>query len=155
MEKNVRAANELKKFTNAWDKNKIESDLAQKKNRMEIQPATSAKFCWILQENSSKSKEVIIAILSRLTLTHTRYLAHNVSWGKTLIARPLTAVTDDSDTENLTALTIIHLLLGKENANAPFMPFSEHCNVLKKFFNAAQSYAGVIWKRWIREYLPH
>ena len=44
-------------------------------------------------------------------------------------ARPLTAVSDDP--EDLTALTPNHFLLVRENASAPFMPFSERNHVQK------------------------
>ena len=65
-------------------------------------------------------------------------------------ARPLTAVSDDP--EDLTALTPNHFLLGRENANAPFMPSSERYHDLRKSFKTAQAYAEMIWKRWTREY---
>ena len=42
---------------------------------------------------------------------------------QTLNARPLTAVSDDP--EDLTALTPIYFLLGRENASSPFMPSNE------------------------------
>ena len=71
---------------------------------------------------------------------------------KTLNARPLTAVGDD--TEDLTALTPNHFLLGRENASAPFMPSGERYHNLRKSFKTAQAYADMIWKRWTREYLP-
>ena len=34
------------------------------------------------------------------------------------------------------------------------MPSSERCHDLQKSFKTAQAYAGMIWKRWTREYLP-
>ena len=71
---------------------------------------------------------------------------------QTLNARPLTAVSDDP--EDLTALTPNHFSLGRENASAPFMPFSERYHDLGKSFKTAQAYADMIWKRWTREYLP-
>ena len=71
---------------------------------------------------------------------------------QTLNARPLTAVSDDS--EDLTALTPNHFLLDRESASAPFMPCSERYYDLRKSFKTAQAYADMIWKRWTREYLP-
>ena len=56
--------------------------------------------------------------------------------------------------QDLTALTPNHFLLGRENANAPFMPSSERYHDLRKSFKTAQAYADMIWKRWTREYLP-
>ena len=56
----------------------------------------------------------------------------------------MTAVSDDS--EDLTALTQNHFLLGRENANAPFMPSSEHYYNLKNSFKMIQAYADMIWK---------
>ena len=83
----------------------------------------------------------------------TRYSApQRVLWKKTLNARPLTAVSDDP--EDLTALTPNEFLLGRENASAPFMPFSERYNDLKKSFKTAQAYDDMIWKKWTRESLP-
>ena len=72
---------------------------------------------------------------------------------QTLNARPLTAVIDDP--EDLTALTPINFLPGRQNASESFMPFSERYHDLRKAFKTAQAYANMIWKRWTREYLTH
>ena len=69
---------------------------------------------------------------------------------QTLNARPLTAVSDYP--EDLTILTPNHFLLGRENANASFMPSRSYLD-LRKSFKTAQAYGNMIWKRWTREYL--
>ena len=60
---------------------------------------------------------------------------------QTLNARPLTAISDDP--EDLTAHTPNHFLLGQENASAPFMPFTNRYQDLKKPFKQAQAHADM------------
>ena len=119
----VGAANELKAFMNEWDKAKIESDLAQKKNVWKFNPPGVAHFGGIWERLVQSCKKFMIAILDNRSLTDKVLSTTMCLVEQTLNARPLTAVSDDP--EDLTALIINHFLLGQENANAPFMPSSE------------------------------
>ena len=148
----VGSANELKAFMNEWDKAMIESDSAQKKIVWKIIPPGAPHFGGIWEILDQSCNEVMIAILDNRSLTDEVLRTTMCLVEQTLNARPLKAVSDDP--EDLTALTPNHLLLGRENLRAPFMPSSERYNDLRKSFKTAQAYADMIWKRWNREYLP-
>ena len=119
----VGAANELKPFMNEWDKAKIESDLAQKKIVWKFNPPGAPHFDGIWERLAQSFKKVMIAILDNRSLTDEVLSTTMCLAEQTLSARPLTAVSDDS--EDLTALTTNHFLLGQESASAPFMLSSE------------------------------
>ena len=119
----VGAANELKAFMNEWDKDKIESDLAQKKIVWKFNPPGAPHFGGIWERLVQSCKKVMIAILDKRSLSDEVLSTTMCLVEQTLNARPLTAVKDDP--EDLTALTPNHFLLGRENANAPFMSSSK------------------------------
>ena len=136
---------------NERGKDKIESDLAQKKIVWKFNPPGAPHFGGIW-ERLVQSFKVMIAILDNRSLTDEVLSTTMCLVEQTLNARPMTALSDDP--EDLTALTPNHLLLGQENASAPFMPSSERYHDLRKSFKTAQAHADMIWKRWTREYLP-
>ena len=143
----VGAAGELKAFMDAWEKAKIESNLAQKKDRLKIQHTWIATLWWNLAETSSKLQECLDCNLEKQCLNEKVLSTTMCLVEQTLNARPLTAVSNDPN--DLTALTPNHLLLGRESGCAPFLPSAEHYHD----FKTAQSYANKIWKRWTREQL--
>ena len=132
---------------NEWGKDKIESDLAQKKIVWKFNPPGAPHFGGIW-ERLVQSFKVMIAILDNRSLTDEVLSTTMCLVEQTLNARPMTALSDDP--EDLTALTPNHLLLGQENASAPFMPSSERYHDLRKSFKTAQAHADMIWKRWTR-----
>ena len=117
---------------NGWDKDKIESDLAQKKIVWKFNPPGAPHFGGIWERLVQNCKKVTIAILDNRSLTDEVLSATMCLVEQTLNARPLTAVSEDP--EHLTALTPNHFLLGRENASAPFMPSSERYHDLRKSF---------------------
>ena len=148
----VGAANELKSFMNELDKAKRESDLDQKKIVWKFNQPGAPHFGGIRERLVQCCKKDMIAFLDNRSpsdevLSTTMSLVE-----QTLIARPLTAVSDDS--EDLTALKPNHFLLGREKVSAPFVPSSERYHDLRKICKTLQSYADMIWKRWTRKYLP-
>ena len=148
----VGEANELKTFMKKLDKSKIESDLAQKKVVWKFNLPGAPHFGGIWERLVQLGEKVMIAILENRSLTDEVLSTTMCLLEQTLNARPLTAVIDDP--EDLTALTPIHFLLGRENAIAPFMPSNERYHDLRKSFKTAQAYTDMIWKRWTREHLP-
>ena len=101
----VGVANELKSFMKEWNKDKIESDLAQKKIVWKFNP----HFGGIWERLVQSCKKVMIAILDNRSLTDEVLSTTMCLVEQTLNARPLTAVSDDP--EDLTALTPNHFLL--------------------------------------------
>ena len=148
----VGAANELKAFMNEWEKAKIERDVSRKKIVWKFNSPGAPHFGGIWERPVQSCKKVMIAILDNRSFNDEVLITTMCLVEQTLNARPLTAVSDDP--EDLTALTPNLLLLGRENASAPFMSSSERYNDLRKSFETAQSFADMIWKRWTREYLP-
>ena len=108
---------------NEWDKSKIESDLAQKKIVWKFNPPGAPHFGGIWERLVQSCKKVMIAILDNRSLTDEVLSTTMCLLEQILNARPLTAVSDDP--EDLTALTPINFLLGRESASAPFVPSSE------------------------------
>ena len=88
---------------NKWDKAKIESDMALEKIVWKFNPPGAPYFGGIW--------EILVQSCNDEVLSTTMCLVE-----QTLSARPLTAVSDDP--EDLTALTLNHFLLGRENASA-------------------------------------
>ena len=121
---------------NEWDKDKIESDLAQKKIFWKFNPPGAPHFGGIWERLVQSCKNVMIAILDSRSLTD-EVFSTTCLVEQTLNARPLTAVSDDP--EDLTALAPNHFLLGRENASAPFMPSSKRYQDLRKSFKTAQA----------------
>ena len=148
----VGAANELKSLIKGLDKAKIESDLDQKKIVWKFNQPGAPHFGGIRERLVQCCKKVMIAFLDNRSPTADVLSTTMSLVEQTLIARPLTAVSDDS--EDLTALKPILFLLGREKVSAPFMPSCECYHDLRKFCKTVQSYADMIWKRWTREYLP-
>ena len=117
---------------NEWDKAKIESDLAQKEIVWKFNPPGAPHFGGIWERLVQSRKKVMIAILDNRSLAGEVLSTTICLVEQRLNARPLTAVSDGP--EDLTALTANHLLLGRENASAPFMPSSELYNDLRESF---------------------
>ena len=71
---------------------------------------------------------------------------------QTLNARPITSASDVP--EDLGALTSNHFIVGRANVCIPFFPTAEVYANHRKMFRSGQAYADMIWKRWVKEYLP-
>ena len=147
----IGAARVLKELLEEWEKAKIESHLIQKKNVWKYNPPGAPHFRGINERLVQSCKKVMIAILEEQSLTDEVLSTTMCLVEQTLNVGPLTAVSDDA--EDLTALTPYHFLRGPEDANAPFVPSSEHYHEEIKSFRTAQAYADLIWKRCTREYL--
>ena len=118
----VGAANVLKAFMNQWDKDKIESYLAQKKIFWKFNPPGAPHFGGIWERLVQSCKKIMIAILDNRSLTDEVLSTTMCLVEQTFNARPLSAISDDP--EVLTALTPNNFLLGRENESAAFMPSS-------------------------------
>ena len=68
-----------------------------------------------------------------------------------LNSRPLTPIS--ADPCNLNALTPHHFLLGEHSTGIPSVVGNNEFDHRKRYARA-QSYANVIWSRWIKEYVP-
>ena len=101
----VGAANELKAFTNEWDQDKIESDLAQKKIVWKFNPPGAPHFCGIWERLVRSCKKVMIAVLDSRGHTEEVLSTTMCLVEQTLNARPLTAVSDDPHTNSFLAWT--------------------------------------------------
>ena len=78
-----------------WDKNKIESDSAQKKFVWKFNPPGAPHFGGIWEKLVQSCKKAMIAILDNQSLTDEVLSTTMCLVEQTLNARPLTAVTDD------------------------------------------------------------
>ena len=67
-------------------------------------------------------------------------------------SRPLTAASDDIN--NLEAITPNHLLIGKSCPNCNSCVFQEQDISLRKKWKELQAVKDMLWKRWLKEYLP-
>ena len=67
-------------------------------------------------------------------------------------ARPLTASSNDP--EDLEALTPNQFLLGRSSIAIPFIPNATKYADMRNALKASQSYADMVWTRWITEYRP-
>ncbi|XP_058128544.1 uncharacterized protein LOC131292823 [Anopheles ziemanni] len=67
-------------------------------------------------------------------------------------ARPLTHVPVDRQEE--APLTPNHFLLGSSSGTKPLLPLDDSPIALKNNWKATQIYADVLWKRWVKSYLP-
>ena len=101
---------------NKWHKAKIESGLAQKKIVWKISSPGAPHFGRVWERLDRSFKKVKIAILGKHSPTDEVFSTIMCLVEQTLNRRPLT---------DLTALTPNHILLGRENAGAPFLPFSD------------------------------
>ena len=108
---------------NKWHKAKIESGLAQKKIVWKISSPGAPHFGGVWERLDRSFKKVKIAILGNHSLKDEVFSTIMFLVEQTLNARTLTALSDDP--EDLTALTSNHILLGRENASASFLPFSD------------------------------
>ena len=125
----IGASKKLKAFMDEWHKAKIESDLAQKKIVWKFKPTGAPHFVGIWERLVQSCKKVMITILDNRSLTDEVLSTTPCLLEQTFNARPLTAVSDDP--EDLTALTPNHFLLGRENASAPYRPYSERYHDLQ------------------------
>ena len=91
----VGAANDLKAFMKEWDKDKIESDLAQKEIFWKINPPGAPHFGGIWERLVQCCKKVMIAILDNRSPTDEVLITTMCLVDQTLNARTLTAVSDD------------------------------------------------------------
>ena len=124
-------------FMDKWDKAKIESDIAQTKVFCNCNPTGAPHFGGIWERLVQSCKKVMIAILDNQSLTDKVQSSKLCLVEQTLNARPLTAVSDCP--EVLTAPTPNHVLIGRENASAPFMPSSERYHDLRKSLKTTQA----------------
>ena len=94
----------------------------------------------------------MIAILGNRALTDESLTTTMCLVEQTLNARPITPASDDPN--KLEALTPNHFLLGRANICIPFIPNAKLYSTHRKMFRFCQAYAHMIWKRWVKEYLP-
>ena len=94
----------------------------------------------------------MMAILGNRSLTDESLPTLMCLIEQTLNARPITPASDDP--ADLEAITPNHFLLGRANVCIPFIPNAEVLSNHRKMFRSCQAYADMIWKRWVREYLP-
>ena len=135
-----------------WNKAKIESDLAQKKIFRKFNPLGALHFGGIWERSVLSCRKVLIAILENRSLADELLSTTMCLVEQTFNARPLTAVSDDPKV--LTAVTPNHFLLEQENSSAPFKPSSERYHNLRIFFETAEAFVDIIWKRWTHENFP-
>ena len=148
----VGAANELKSFMDGWNKDKIVDEMALSKITWKFNPPGAPHFGGVWERLVRSCKKVMLAVLDGRGLTDEILGTTMCLVEQTLNARPLTAVSDDP--EDLNALTPNHFLLGRDSVCAPFLPNSERYHDLRRAFKTSQCYSEMIWKRWMKEYLP-
>ncbi|XP_075255265.1 uncharacterized protein LOC142347986 [Convolutriloba macropyga] len=134
------------------DKAKIESELARKEVVCKFNPPRAPHFGGIWERMVQCCKKVRIETLDNRSLKGEVLSNTTCLVEQTLNARLLTAESDNP--EDLTAVTPNLLLLGQENTSAQFVPSSENYYDQKISFKSPQANAGIIWKRWTREYFP-
>ena len=94
----------------------------------------------------------MVAILSNRSLTVEVLLTTTCLVEQTLNARPITSASDDP--EDLKALTPNLFILGRANVCIPFIQNEAICANNRKMFRSSDAYADMIWKQWVKEYLP-
>ena len=148
----VGAANELQAFLNEWKKEGIADEMTNQKIVWKFNPPGAPHFGGIWERLVRSCKKTMLAVLDGRSMTDEVLNTTMCLVEQTLNARPLTAVSDDP--EDLTALTPNHFLLRRDSVSVPFLPNSERCQDLRRAFKTAQCYSDMIWKRWMKEYLP-
>ena len=135
-----------------WNKDKIVDEMALSKITWKFNPPGAPHFGGVWERLVRSCKKVMLAVLDGRGMTDEILGTTMCLVEQTLNARPLTAVSDDP--EDLNALTPNHFLLGRDSVCAPFLPNSDRYHDLRRAFKTSQCYSEMIWKRWMKEYLP-
>ena len=124
---------------------KFENDSAQIKTIWKFISPGATHSSGVRERLVQSFKHIMIALLNNRSSAGGVPSTRRCLVEQSLSARPLTAVSDNL--EGLTTLSPNHLLLRRENAGAPFMPFSKRYHNLRKSFITAQAYVDMIWKK--------
>ena len=142
----------MKEYINSWNEDQITSELAQKCIVWKFNPPGAPHFGGVWERLVRSCKKAMLAILGNRSLTDEVLTTTMCLVEQTLNARPITPSSDDP--EDLEALTPNHFILGRANVCIPFIPNAEVYANHRKMFRSCQAYADMIWKRWVKEYLP-
>ena len=129
----VGAAKEMRDCINAWNQSDIEkSSSARKDIKWKFNPPGAPHFGGIWERLVRSCKKAMIAVLDGRSLTDDILITTMCLVEQTLIARPLTSVSDDPD--DLEALTPNHFLMGRANLAKPFLPDAQRYTDLRRVF---------------------
>ena len=147
----IGAEKELRKSIEKWKVVNIAAELAHKGIKWRFNPPSAPHQGGIWERLVRSFKRVLYTILGTRRLTdevlHTTYcLVENA-----LSSHHLTPVS--ADPCNLNAKTPNHFLLGEYSTGIPSTVGNKEFDH-RKHYARAQSYAKLIWSRWIRGYVP-
>ena len=147
----IGAEKELRESIEKWNVVNIAAELAHKGIKWRFNPPSAPHQGSIWERLVRSFKRVLYTILGTRRLTdevlHTTFfLVENA-----LNSRPLTSVS--ADPCDLNVITPNHFLLGEHSTGIPSVVGNIEFDHRKRYARA-QSYANVIWSRWIKEYVP-
>ena len=148
----VGSAREMNEYFNSWNHDQITSELAQKHVVWKFNSTEAPQFDWVRERLVKSCKEGMVAILSIRSLIEKVLLTTMCLVEQTLNARPTTSASDDP--EAFEALTSNHFILGLANVCVPVVPNAEVFGNHRRMFMPSHVYADMIWKLWVKEYLP-
>jgi transposase InsO family protein len=148
----VGAHKEFKQCLDNWNKGCIEQSLAQTGIKWKFNPPGAPHFGGVWERLVRSCKKAMFNILGRRRLTDDLLQTTMCLVEQTLNARPLTAVS--SDVTDLEAITPNHFLIGRPSVCLPAFWTQPNDTSSRKMYRQAESYADMIWKRWISEYAP-
>ena len=148
----VGAAKEIKQFIDNWNKQDIADNLTQKEIKWSMNPPGAPHFGGVRERLVKSCKRTMVAVLVERSMSDEVLTTTMCLVEQTLNARPLTAASNNP--KDLEALTPNHFLLGRSSVAIPFISNATKYADMRKAFESSQSYADMIWTRWITEYRP-
>ena len=148
----VGAAKEIKHFIENLNKQDIADHLTQKEIEWSMNPPGAPHFGGVWERLVKSCKRAMVAVLVGRSMSDEVLTTKTCFFEQTLNARPLTAASNDP--EDLEALTPNHFLFGRSSIAIPFIPNATNYADMRKAFKTSQSYADMIWTRWITKYRP-
>ena len=127
------------------------TELANKGSKWRFNPPSAPHHGGIWERLVRSFKRLLYTILGTRRLTDEALNTTFCLVEYALNSRPLTPVS--ADPSNLGAITPNHFLLGNQAFGIPTIIGVDEFHHRKRYARA-QSYANVIWARWIKEYVP-
>ena len=145
-----------RELSNALDKlhqDTIANTLAQEDVRWYFNPPSAPHMGGVFESMVKQVKIVVKAVLGNQTFGEDTLYTVLVEAEAILNSRPLTANSDDP--EDFEALTPNHFLIGRASPNLPPGHFEDREVNSRKRWRMVQAVSNMIWRRWLREYLPN